>query len=258
MNTGTKENIGFTLIVLVALLAVIALLTQEPIPQDLRYHLLADDRAIWDVQNFWNVTSNLPFFIVGILGLYKIIQSSSLQILDELKFAYILLFTGVTLVAFCSGYYHLSPDNSTLVWDRLPMTIAFMSFFAIMLSEFISVKAGKVLLLPLVVAGIASVVYWQMSEGWGEGDLRYYALVQFTPVLLMPVILLCFRPRFTHVYGYWGLLVAYLVAKLLEHFDTEVYQLLGFMSGHSIKHIVSALGVYILLVSFEKRVIASK
>jgi len=248
-----KEKIGYFIIALVVLLAVIALMTQGPIAQDPAYHLLADTRNIWNLKNFWNVISNLPYLIIGMLGFYKVTQSSGLAILAELKLAYLLFFAAVAAVSLGSGYYHLAPDNSTLLWDRLPITVVFMSFFSILVSEFISLRVGKALLLPLVVAGILSVVYWHLSEGWGEGDLRYYALVQFTPVIMVPVILLCFRTRYTRVYGYWGLFATYSVAKLLEHVDVEVYQLLGFISGHSIKHIVSALGVYIFLTSLEKR-----
>ena len=248
-----KEKVGYFIIASVAVLAVIAIMTQDPIAQDPAYHLLADARDIFNLQNFWNVISNLPYLIIGILGFYKVTQSSGLAIFAELKLAYLLFFAAVAAVSLGSGYYHLAPDNSTLVWDRLPMTVVFMSFFTILVSEFISVRVGKILFFPLIVAGIASVVYWHLSEGWGEGDLRYYALVQFTPVIMIPVILLCFRSRYTRVYGYWGLLVTYSVAKLLEYVDVEVYQLLGFISGHSIKHIVSALGVYIFLTSLEKR-----
>jgi len=253
-----KEKIGYVIINTVAVLAVIAIMTQDPIAQDPAYHLFADTRGILNLQNFWNIISNFPYLIVGVLGLYKVVRSSRIEILTEFRLAYILFFFAVAMVSLGSAYYHLLPDNSTLVWDRLPMTVVFMSFFTILVSEFISVKAGKVLLFPLIVAGIASVVYWHLSESWGEGDLRYYALVQFTPVIMIPVILLCFRPRYTRVYGYWWLLVTYSVAKLLEYVDVEVYQLLGFISGHSIKHIVSALGVYIFLTSFEKRSRAEK
>ena len=248
-----KEKIGYFIITLVAIFAVIALMTQGPIAQDPAYHLLADTRGIFNLQNFWNVISNLPYLIIGILGFYKVMQSSGLTILAELKLAYLMFFAAVAVVSLGSGYYHLAPDNSTLVWDRLPITVVFMSFFSILVSEFISLRVGKALLFPLVVAGILSVVYWHLSEGWGEGDLRFYALVQFTPVIMVPVILLCFRSRYTRVYGYWGLFGTYSVAKLLEYVDVEVYQLLSFISGHSIKHIVSALGVYIFLTSLEKR-----
>ena len=178
---------------------------------------------------------------------------NDLIILDEIKSAYILLFLGVVLVSFGSGYYHLRPNNLTLVWDRIPMTIAFMALFSIIICEFISIRVGKALLIPLVLAGIASVTYWHYTEIRGQGDLRFYGIVQFMPVLVIPLILIGFRARFSNVAAYWGLILAYIAAKLFEHFDDQVFYLLGYISGHSIKHIVAALGLYILLTSYRSR-----
>ena len=253
MTVTTRERIGYALIILTAVLTVGGIMSQDPIAQDVSYHLFVDTRKIWSVPNFWNVATNIPFAVVGLLGLYKLRTPGKLGILDETGTAYTLLFFGTFLVSFGSGYYHLAPDNQTLVWDRLPMTIAFMALFSIIVSEFISIRSGKALLLPLILAGILSVVYWHFSEIRGEGDLRFYALVQFYPMLAIPIILVCFRSRCTHVYAYWWLLLAYIAAKLFEHFDGEVYNVLGFISGHSLKHLTAALGMYVLLAFYQKR-----
>jgi hypothetical protein len=253
MSPHTKEKVGYSLIIFTALLALGGIVAQDPIPQDITYHLFVDTREIWSVPNFWNVVSNLPFVLVGLLGLYKLRFPGKLKIIDDTNIAYILLYFGTFLVGFGSGYYHLAPDNQTLAWDRLPMTIAFMALFSIIISEFISVRTGKALLRPLILAGILSVAYWHFTENQGEGDLRFYVLVQFYPMLAIPVMLVCFRSRCTHVYAYWWLLLVYIVAKLFEHFDAEVFDVLGFISGHSLKHVTAALGMYVLLVFYQKR-----
>jgi hypothetical protein len=226
-----------------------------PLPQDATYHDFADGRTIFHVSNFWNVLSNVPFFIVGVLGLYKL-YTNRLTLLKSMHLGYTLLFVGVSLVAFGSGYYHLEPNNETLVWDRLPMTIVFMSLFAILLSEFVEEKLGRRLLLPLLLLGISSVLYWYWGEMHGHGDLRAYALVQYLPMLVIPVLLLTFKMDYDYIRGYWLLLLCYFIAKLFEYYDKEIYTLLGgLISGHTLKHMVAALGMYILLVSFEKRVV---
>jgi hypothetical protein len=253
MEAITKDKLGFALIITTALILLAGILYQNPIPQDIRYHLFADTREIWSIPNFWNVVSNIPFVIVGLLGLYKSRFPGTLNIADDNSIAYVLLFFGTLLVGLGSGYYHLDPSNQTLVWDRLPMTIAFMALLSIIISEFISVRSGRSLLLPLILAGILSVAYWHIGEIRGEGDLRFYVLVQFYPMLAIPVILICFRSRCTHVYAYWWLLLAYVVAKLFEHFDVEVYDAFGVISGHSMKHLTAALGMYVLLVFYQKR-----
>jgi len=224
---------------------------QKPIPQDILYHNFEDTNTYFGVFNFWNVVSNLPFFVVGLLGLLKL---NKLHIVSELKLAYFTLFLGVLLVSFGSGYYHLVPNNQTLVWDRLPMTIAFMALFTIIIGEFISVKLAKKLFYPLLILGLASVYYWYSTEQNGVGDLRFYILIQFLPILLIPVILLIYPSRFSQKSGYWYLLLAYLLAKVFEHYDVAIHQLVGAsISGHPIKHVVAAIGMYVLLVFYEKR-----
>jgi len=221
------------------------------IPQDLAYHHFADVRTLLSIPNFWNTLSNLPFVIVGLAGLLLSAKATRV-IVPELKPAYLLFFAGITAVAFGSGYYHLWPSNQTLVWDRLPMTIGFMSIFAIVVAEFISVKVGRGLFIPLVVIGIASVFYWDYTESMNAGDLRFYGLVQFLPMLLIPLILIIYKPRFTHVSLYWAVLVAYGLAKLAEFGDQGVYNLLGF-SGHSIKHLLAAAAPWMFYLALKKR-----
>lgn len=248
-----KEKLATTLIIVITLFSAIELLFLPPIAQDINYHSFSDSRSLFSILNFWNVVSNLPFLFIGILGLYKTVVTDTLNIIEDIKIAYILLFLGITLTAFGSGYYHLYPINQTLVWDRLALTIIIMSLFSIVISEFISACTGKALLFPFIFAGISSVAYWYFSELQGAGDLRYYAFVQFFPLFVIPIILVCFRSRYNCVKAYWLLLLLYVVAKVFEQFDDEVFSGLGFISGHSIKHFIAALGLYILLVSYQRR-----
>jgi len=248
-----REKVGYAAILLISIAGIIGMLMAEPIAQDSGYHQFADQRTILGVPNFWNVVSNLPFLIVGLMGLFGLLRSGRIQFIAELKPAYVLFFAGVALVNFGSGYYHLWPDNETLVWDRLPMTFAFMALFAVIIAEFASLKASRLALWPLVVFGVLSVFYWHFTEAAGRGDLRIYALVQFLPMLLIPLLLLLFRPRFTLISGYWVLLLAYVLAKVFEYYDEGLFQSLGFISGHSLKHIVAALGVFLLLRAYEIR-----
>ena len=73
------------------------------------------------------------------------------------------------------------------------MTIAFVSFFV----ERISLKAGLWLLLPLILLGISSVAYWNLTELHGRGDLRPYGYVQAYPLLGVPLIIFLFPACYT-------------------------------------------------------------
>ena len=227
----------WVLIVVVAL-AVIATLFVPSIPQDPAYHAFVDTRTLLGVPNFWNVFSNVGYVVVGLYGLTQLRQ---LQF-AEMRIAYLIFCVGVTLVAFGSSYYHYTPSTQSLVWDRLPMSIAFMALLALVLGERVSVAVGRRLLWPLVAIGVATVFYWAWTEQRGVGDLRPYGLVQFLPIVLMPLLLLLFPGSQGTAKWLWYTFAAYIVAKIAEQLDETIYTALG-LSGHSIKHFVSSLAV---------------
>jgi hypothetical protein len=224
-------------------------LLSSPIAQDPAYHLFADPRALLGIPNFWNVMSNLPFVIVGALGFRVSLKNTD----DPLRSAWLVFFAGIFLTAFGSGYYHLAPDNETLAWDRLTMTIGFMSFVAIVIGEYLSVAWGRRLLVPLLAAGAASVFYWAHTESLGAGDLRPYALVQFLPMLLIPLVAIARRSR-SDLGPYIAWMIAfYVAAKVAEHYDTEIFAAGNLLSGHSLKHIFAALAPACLLFGLRRR-----
>jgi len=248
-----NEKVGFWLMTLMTLVAVIALAIHGPTPQSQSYHAFADKREIWGIPHFFDVISNLAFVLVGLLGLYESFGSNTIKMVTENRMGYRVFFIGVALVGVGSGYYHLAPSNESLVWDRIPMTIAIMALVSIVISEFVSIRLGAILLIPLLAVGILSVLYWYWTETTGNGDLGPYVLVQFLPMIIIPIILVCFNSAYTKTSGYWLLLSAYVIAKLCEHFDREIFNVLGLVSGHTLKHLAAAVGIYALLVSFRRR-----
>jgi hypothetical protein len=222
-----------------------------PIAQDPEYHFFADRRAFLGIPNCLDVASNLPFAAVGLAGLLFLLRRGSPTtdsfVCDRERWFYILLFVGVALTSAGSTYYHLEPSNERLVWDRLPMTIGFMSIFAAVIAERISLRWGMILLAPLIAIGAASVLYWRMTEAAGAGDLRLYGLVQFYPLLAIPLIIWLFPPRYTRTSTLAGALAFYVLAKLLEVLDKAIFSVGGIVSGHSLKHVAAAAGVWWVL-----------
>jgi hypothetical protein len=68
-----KGIIGISTILLCITIGV---LVQEPIAQSLEYHDFADNRTLLSIPNFYNVISNLPFIIVGFMGIYSLFISN--------------------------------------------------------------------------------------------------------------------------------------------------------------------------------------
>jgi hypothetical protein len=248
-------NIGHKKIILLGTvtIAVCAMFFLAPISQDPTYHMFADQREMLGVPNFLNVVSNIPFVLFGLVGLVILVSGEPKGIEPDLIVAYMLFFSGVFLIGFGSSYYHLAPGNDRLIWDRLPMALAFMAFFSLIVGENVTTELGKRLLLPMTCVGMLSVIYWAYSESVGHGDLRPYALVQFLPAALIPMILWMFSSRFTGRRYIWIMLGLYALSKLMESADQPLFELTGFLSGHSVKHLTASAAALIFLLAVLHR-----
>jgi hypothetical protein len=133
------------------------------------------------------------------------------------------------------------------------MAVAFMSLLAAVIVERVNVRAGLRLLWPLVILGAASVVYWRVSATAGAEDLRPYGVVQFGSIAAILAVAVLFRSRYTHGGAIFWVAGAYAMAKLFEALDREIYALGHLASGHTLKHLAAALGVYLLLRSLKRR-----
>jgi Ceramidase len=220
------------------IVSLAALLPLPPLLQDQSYHHFADQRELFGIPNFWNVVSNLPFIAVGALGLLWVRR-------DAIT---IVLFTGLFLTGFGSSYYHLNPNDDTLFWDRLPMTLCFAAILAAVVEERVDARAGRILLRPLVAIGIFSLLLWRWTD-----DLRLYAWAQFFPFLTLVLILRLFPPKYTGAF-YWVIAAAlYALAKLLEFLDEKIYSVGSIVSGHTLKHLAAAAAGFAILRLFLAR-----
>lgn len=215
---------------LLAASAAAAIAALPAIAQDPAYHRFADTRPLLGVANGWNVLSNAPFLVVGLLGLWRCRQTAATG-----RLPWQVAFAGITLVALGSAWYHHAPTGHALVWDRLPMTIGFMGLLAAVLEPQIGARASQALLGPAVLAGVASVGWWHWT-----GDLRPYLWVQVAPLLLIAAVIALDR-RHPATRPLLAALVLYGGAKGLEAADAAMLAITdGLMAGHALKHLAAA------------------
>jgi len=238
MTAGGAKQVSPALVLLALMAASLAaLLLLPPILQDQSYHRFADQRTLFGVPNFWNVVSNLPFIAVGAVGLWKFHRNA----------ATFVIFLGIFLTGFGSSYYHWQPSDSTLLWDRLPMTLCFTAILAFVVEERVSARLGGVLLWPLVATGVFSLILWRLT-----GDLRLYGWVQFFPCLALPLLLVLRPAKYTGTF-YWVIAaVLYALAKLFELTDHAIHAHF-ILSGHTLKHLFAAAACLAILRYFETR-----
>eukprot|EP00164_Ancoracysta_twista_P008742 GFYU01012722.1.p1 GENE.GFYU01012722.1~~GFYU01012722.1.p1 ORF type:complete len:344 (+),score=17.87 GFYU01012722.1:154-1185(+) len=256
---------------LVTVALVIAFVIVAPaIPQSQEYHNFADDRDALGLPNALNVLSNVVFLIVGLIGLryflkrtptdlseaYSLHQGPQSGRSDETNVAlytntewgaWLVFYFGVTLVSIGSSYYHWVPNNGTIVWDRMPMTVSFMTLLAILIAERVGQRAGKWVIIPLVLQGMGSVLLTVFVD-----DLRWYIVVQALPCILLLPLMRCYPNTYTHSYYYLYAGGAYLFAKIVEFFDQALYDAIT-VSGHTLKHLLAAATPAILLAMLVQR-----
>jgi len=214
------------------------LMLLPPIPQDQSYHQFADQRTILGIPNFWNVASNLPFLAVGAAGLQRFHNNP----------ATVVFFLGVFLTGIGSSYYHWDPNDDTLFWDRLPMTLGFAAILALVVEERVNARLGAILLWPALATGLFSLLLWRWT-----GDLRLYFWVQFFPGVAIILLFLLYPPKYTGT-SYWiGAGILYALAKVFEFTDEAIFSVNGLLSGHTLKHLAAAAACFAILRYFQTR-----
>jgi hypothetical protein len=251
MTWRTRLLVGITL------LAFVLALVLPPMPQPLDYHDFADKREAFGIGNFLDVVSNLAFTLAGLAGLLLVLRPRTCFETPAERWPYLLFAVGLLLTGAGSWYYHLHPDNETLFWDRLPMTIAFMSLVAAQVVDRVHVRAGLLALVPMLLLGVASVVYWIATERQGRGNAIPYVLLQAYSVIVLLQLAALHPSRYTHGNAILAVFAGYALAKVFETFDRGIFGLTGVVSGHTLKHVAAGLaGLVVVHMLWRRELVA--
>ena len=243
-SVSNKRIVGLGLLVFAAVTATV-LFFVDPIPQPLDYYAFADNRSWLGIPKAWNVLSNMPFLLVGIIGLLATYKNRDSwpgnRVADNAEHSiFVVLFFGTALLCFGSGYFHLLPDADRLAWDRYTVLLTMLPLSCAIIADRLDTRTAFMLVGPLILIGIASVIVWQLTD-----DLRFYGFMQFFPMVAMLVLLIALPSRYTRP-GYLFLIMAvFVLSKAAEHFDPGIYAALnGIVGGHALKHLFAALAMW--------------
>jgi hypothetical protein len=209
------------------------------------FHDYADQRMWLGLPHAADVLSNLPFLVVGGLGLRFVwleAEASRRASADDYSpWPYLLLFFGVLLTTFGSAWYHLHPGDATLVWDRLPMALGFAGLVAGTLGDRAPRRAALLTLL-FAISGAGTVLYWHATA-----NLVAYLTMQAFFILAALIATAWIPSRYTLVKRVYWAAGAYAVALILERLDHLVFQWTGgLISGHTLKHLTAGAAVLIV------------
>lgn len=233
-------------------ICVVAALIAPSFPQPPGYHGFIDRRAVLGIANFGDVASNVGFLVSGLLGLALVFGGARFEEPQE-RWPWAAFFLGLVLTAFGSAYYHLAPDNERLFWDRVPITIALMALVSAQIVDRISIRAGVALLAPLLLVGIASVVYWRATERAGSGNLVPYVVLQGYAVVILLCLALALPSRYTRGRDLLWIFGWYALAKVFEVFDERIFRFGNVLSGHTLKHIAAGMAGFVACWMLARR-----
>jgi hypothetical protein len=241
----------WSIVAAVCVAAVVIVWFIAPIPQSQAYHHFADHRTIAGIPHGFDVLSNLAFLLSGAVGLIFVLRAG--LVLDGgTRWAFATLFFGLILTSFGSGYYHLAPNNQSLVFDRLPMIVAMSGCVGAVIADRFGGR-GVWAVFALLALGFWTVFQWNASEQAGHGDLRWYALYQGLVILVGALLLLLFSSRNGATKVFVIAVAGNVMAKFFELLDKPIFALGGIISGHTLKHLSAGLA-FLPLAFFIHRI----
>jgi hypothetical protein len=235
----SKSEISFLTGLIILLFLAIFL---PSIQQDQNYHNFADKRVLFGVNNAFDTLSNLAFIIVGALGLVNFYNNQYVKISNSFSVILNLFFISIILIGLGSSFYHLSPNDFTLVFDRLAMSLVFASILAMLAYLKTSPRFGLHTLAELLILAPLTVLIWKFN-----GNLTPYVVLQFGGIILVILTLLLTKTRMQGP-CFTSLIILYGAAKLAEFYDEKIFNLSqNLISGHTLKHLIAALAVIIFV-----------
>lgn len=261
--------------------------------QGIGYHYHLDTRpgSLFGIKipNYWDVVSNLIFAVLGAIGFVECIKHlPSRSMAQDEKIGWYCFFLGFFFVSVGSAYYHWRPNNWTLVWDRLPMTIAFMANYYN--AQRVFLPPDETSLIGNLGLGVLSILLWHCSLYLNKGYIRNvhcnylgnqdgthmtrpqatkelqkmppvlvdqllpYFLIQFFP-LCCSAVMFIFWPSGAelHLSYIFPTVFLYILAKFLEVLDLKSdhffkQTMKGVVSGHTLKHFVAGLATLSFII----------
>lgn len=238
---------------LVTLSLCAAMLVHGPIAQLAHYHEFADQTVLAGVPHAADVLSNIGFALVACWGILRLWPMQGEAICDAGRHGYRLFLAGLLLTAIGSSLYHLAPDDTRLIGDRIPIALACAGLLAGVRAECLSQPDSRRDALVLGLFAVLSVGWWYFTAQNGDGDLRPYLLLQCLPLILIPLWQFIYRaPRRDRI-AFGCALALYVAAKLAELNDHALLAALGVISGHTIKHLLAAGAAAVLVARLVER-----
>ena len=252
VETATSRRYGtleqhFALFGGMAFLLTLALVLPG-MAQPAHYHAFADQRGWGGLPHAGDVLSNLGFVIAGLAGFVVLWRADRYRINATARALCALFFAGLLCSGAGSTFYHWAPQDASLAWDRLGMSVAFAGLLGLAVQTRIDDISARITAAVMLLAAPISVWVWSQTS-----NVLPWVLVQAGGMVI--ILWLSFVAPRRHALPVelgWGIGL-YAVAKLLEMSDSDVFEISGHaISGHSLKHWVAAAAALPVLRALQQ------
>ena len=228
-------------------MAAALMLLHGPIHQPEDYHAFADQSLWASIPHAADVLSNLGFAVVALWGALRLWPQRNHPAVRAAWVGYSVFLIALLFTSIGSAYYHLAPDDWRLVWDRLPIALACAGLLAGVRAQWVPNANVKLEIAALAAFAVASVAWWYGGQRSGGGDLRAYLMLQAAPLVLIPLWQAIYGASRADRLWFGVALVLYVLAKIAEMHDHEMHATLGWITGHTIKHILASAAAWVLV-----------
>ncbi len=224
-------------------LIVLVLLATGHINQLAHYHDFADQTRWLLLPNGKDVWSNVGLILIGLWACYGL---KRVHIPFTGRISACVLVSAIVLTGLGSSYYHLQPNDFSLIWDRLPISLICAGLLG-MVFQYTHQRSDGVVLSSAVVFAVLGVWYWHVS-----GDLRLYLGMQVFTILALPLWLWQARaPRAITMALLWAI-GFYIVSKVTEALDMQIFTATAHLiSGHTLKHLFATMAMACVVVAMR-------
>jgi len=239
MTPRMSQGCALVLLLAMAVATAAGMIAWGPIELQAGDHRFADERAWMNLPQALNVLACAPLVATGLWGMAAVSRSGWPVSLRTPLFAFFVL---ATLMSVVSAAYHMAPSDAGYVVTHLfaagTMTMLALGFFAERVDPLFG--SGPAVAAGCCAAGFAALWWFAGDLSSGHGDLRALFFLQGVPLLLIPAGALSLPGRFTAATDWLVMLSLYLLARSLGVVDAAVLASTGWISGHTLMHLLLA------------------
>lgn len=240
-------------------LALLALMVwYGAVPERSNPHDYADLRAYAGIPNFGDVVSCAGFLLVSIAGWFYLAPLRRAGAAPAVWNSYVIFLASLALTAIGAGYYHAVPNDTTLLYSRLPNVLMLVGLMAVVRAETFGQPGDNSFLATGIAAAAGSFVWYSYTKANGNADVGPIYLVQVLCLVLVPLWQAIYKAPWAEKAAVYGALLMFVLSQVVGGRDAQILQATGWIGGHAIFHLLGAAAAAPIVWNMRRRLLQAQ